>query len=212
MDARSQQLHELQRKGYASHAKASDGVEEIAIPKRKSGDPPVAYYDSTHKSYWMMNSRDRWVEYSETSVKRFLKFRVYDKLSKDEGKEFMIEQHLIELQTKLDVAHVGELAGYTQGMKSVCGERFLVTNGCVPVKRKAGKWNTLDAFSRFCSARKCYGFITGARPQWNRSQTVLPFGLVSSLRWRGRPVAARVFASISSRSYSADARHILTRS
>lgn len=158
MDAREKQLMELQGKIHKAHAKASGEDIEVDIPKRKGGELPIAYYDSTHKTYLMLNARGEWVEYSEASVKRYLRFRVYDQLTKDEGKDYMIEQHLIELQHKLDVAHVGELAGYGQGMKTVCNQRFLVTKGPQLIKRRAGEWKTVAEFIGELLGEQVYAF------------------------------------------------------
>jgi len=136
-----------------------------ADPKAKSsrsqaaGKEPVAYYDSLTKNYWSKNTRNHWVCYTEASLKRFLRLVVYKHITEREGKERMIEHHLLNTQRDLDVSYAGCVAGYHDGLQEICGERVLVTRGPAMLLPKKGKWDTLGEFLSDMLGLQCEHFF-----------------------------------------------------
>lgn len=107
---------------------------------------PSAYYDSDQGRYYMQNDRSFWINVTEASVKRHLRHEVYRNLTKVEGLDKAMDQHILKMQRSLDVEYAGPLAGFAAGLHTICNNRVLVTKGPIIIKANAGKWDTLNRF------------------------------------------------------------------
>lgn len=105
-----------------------------------------AYYCSASKEYLIQNERKQWISISEGSIKRYLKQIVFRQVSKVAGLDSMIDDYLINLQTRNDVAMAMPIAGWDTGIHMVCGERVLVTKTVKPVAPRRGEWPLLSKF------------------------------------------------------------------
>lgn len=121
-----------------------DRIETIKPDAKKK--EPSAYYDSDQGRYYMKNDREFWINVTESSVKRFLRLDVYGKMTKVEGLDKAMDEHLLTMQRKLDVEYAGPLAGFPAGLHTVCNNRVLVTKGPFLLRAQPGEWSTLKRF------------------------------------------------------------------
>ena len=129
-------------------AKRAEQEAEYSLEKNESaaGDRTLSYYDSGRKTFWVQNSRSQWIEYTEGSLKRLLRFHgLGDRCEKGENLS-IVEEKLVRIQMENDVAFAGQLAGYEKGIHTVCGQRILCTHGPVLIKPVKGEWDTLKFF------------------------------------------------------------------
>ncbi len=106
----------------------------------------LGYYDCNRGQYWTLNSRGEWIQMSESSLKRILRYEMYAKVTDKEVKEHRINLHLIALQREHDVCYAGPIAGYKAGIHTICGQRILVTAGPKLLKAEKGDWRQLRWF------------------------------------------------------------------
>lgn len=106
---------------------------------------PVAYYDSETEKYYSQNSRGEWIKTTEGSLKRYLRRVTYAQITKNEGQDNRIDDHLIDLQRNLDVVLAVPIAGLPIGLHVLHGNRILVTRQANYVKPRKGPWPKLQA-------------------------------------------------------------------
>lgn len=104
------------------------------------------YYDTGRGGFWVQNTRSEWIPFTESSLRRMLKLAHFPHIPVKEEQMKRVDQALLELQTTLDVAYAGPIAGYKVGFHEICGQRVLVTSGPKLLQSKQGNWSTLRAF------------------------------------------------------------------
>jgi hypothetical protein len=112
---------------------------------KKKKEPGIHYYPDTGK-FWRLSPRGEWVQFTEASIRRFLKHGEFREVEGKEAKNDAIERRFIELQENHDVAYAGPLAGYKAGLHEICGERILVTRSPRLMVPTPGKWDALRHF------------------------------------------------------------------
>ena len=112
-----------------------------------SPSPPlpsfIAHYDSSKKTYWILDHDLCWIEINESSLKRHLKAFG---LNPTPGKNDLvseIEAQLNAYQLSNSVQYSGPLSGHLKGIQTVCGQRVLVTASPVIPAAKPGNWLVL---------------------------------------------------------------------
>lgn len=103
----------------------------------------LAYYDSSRGVYWTRNAAMDWIQFSESALKRRLRYEVFADEDSKEMQEWKINKEMLRLQLENDVAYAGGIAGYRPGIHTVCGQRILVTEGPKLLKWQAGSWTTI---------------------------------------------------------------------
>jgi len=129
--------------------KSAEGrqAETPAVPVVKAKKVgPIAFYDSNKNGYWSQNTRADWVNYSESSIRRILKYQKFSSLTDKEALAAMIDKELMGLQTEHDVAYAGPIAGYTHGLHTICNQRVLVTSGPKLIRPAEGNCQFLKKF------------------------------------------------------------------
>lgn len=119
--------------------------EQIPTPVPAAKDS-IAYYDWSRGAYWTRNSDSDWIQVTESSLKRRLRWEVYGDVQEREVQMLRIDKHLLRLQQENDVAYAGPIAGYHRGLHAICGLRVLVTEGPRLLKWKEGPCNTVRNF------------------------------------------------------------------
>lgn len=104
---------------------------------------PVAYYDSSRGTYWKRNSENEYMQVTEASLRRTLKYDTYGHVWEKEDSLIYIDRHLMLIQDTCNVSFAGPLAGYRAGLHTICGRRMLVTSSPKLIVPKEGKWPTL---------------------------------------------------------------------
>jgi energy-coupling factor transporter ATP-binding protein EcfA2 len=133
--------------------------------KPPAGIVTTTYFDHNRGGYWHQNNRGNWIQLTEASVKRFLRYETFAEVTHPEESKAMIDRQLMKLQTENDVDYAGSLAGYKIGLHEICGRRFLITDGPKLLVRKEGRW---DTFRRFVETllgeqtRVFYGWLRSA--------------------------------------------------
>jgi hypothetical protein len=110
---------------------------EAALPKF------IAHYDSSKKTYWILDDDLSWIEVNESSLKRHLKAAG---LNPTPGKNDLVsevEAQLNAYQLGNSVQYSGPLSGHLKGIHTVCGQRVLVTASPVIPAARAGEWPVL---------------------------------------------------------------------
>ena len=139
-------------------------VIQTTCPTKKPAEP-LAYFDSSRGQFWHKNSRGEWIQLSEGSIKRILRYETYVSEPNKDLQAAKIDCHLMRMQREDDVAYAGPIAGYASGIHTVCGARVLVTSGPRLLQRKEGRWET---FKRFVETllgphvRVFYGWLRAA--------------------------------------------------
>jgi energy-coupling factor transporter ATP-binding protein EcfA2 len=115
-------------------------------PTKARSAGPIAYFDSNRGGFWTQNSRDEWVQFTEASLRRVLKYNHFAEVTDKEAQYAIIDKKFIELQHEHDVVYAGSIAGYRAGVHEICGQRILVTSGPKLLQPKDGQWALLKAF------------------------------------------------------------------
>ena len=101
------------------------------------------YYDVGKKSYWIANSRNGWIEVTETALRRHLKGFGYSVKVPEGALLSPLDERLVQIQTHFDVAFAGPLAGHFKGIMECCGGRILVTDSPRLIEPTHANWPTI---------------------------------------------------------------------
>ena len=127
-----------------SASTATGWAEKAIIPKECNVKWLTAYYDFGRKDYLIKNHDEEWIAVTEGSARRQL-VRVGVVAKRNEGElQSAVDKCLTDIQLDDCVAYAGPLAGYTQGIKTVCGQKILVTTSPKLIEPKAGDSKVLD--------------------------------------------------------------------
>ena len=88
---------------------------------------PEVYYDAGHKDYLIKNNDGDWLAVNETSIRRHLTRAGFFSKRLEGEPQSKLDECLTDIQLENSVAFAGPLAGYPQGLTSVCKHRILVT-------------------------------------------------------------------------------------
>lgn len=137
-------------KGHSNTRPAGDAAETDAPtqapPRTKKSKEPVAFFDSSRGTFWTKNSRGDWIQFSEASLKRLLKYKHFSEFTDRDGLAAVLDKELLTMQHEQDVSYAGAIAGYGIGLQTVCGNRVLVTTGPRLLTPKDGDWFNLRKF------------------------------------------------------------------
>lgn len=145
-----------------AHARTSPAA--AAAPAKKAGEP-LAYFDSTRGQFWTKDSRGEWIQFSESSLRRILRYKEYADVSDKDLQFARIDCHLMALQQEHNVAYAGAIAGYKTGIHVICGQRVLVTSGPRLLRPAAGEWSQFRTFVEELlreNVRVFYGWMKAA--------------------------------------------------
>ena len=101
------------------------------------------YYDPAGKHYWIQNARGNWIEVNETSVRRHLKQAGFQATAGNGESLSQVDKEINRVQTELDLAFAGPLAGHRAGVHTIVGNRVLVTNSPMLIVPKPGNCSTV---------------------------------------------------------------------
>jgi hypothetical protein len=137
----------------ADNKPAGDREDDANDVATRYEEKPIAYYESASGyyesasgQYYVQNARGEWIRFTESSLKRLMERTIYSNLTKEERPDSLIADHLVALQTRLDIALATPMAGYKAGVHHIAGERILVTKSARPVRPRKGEWQTLRSF------------------------------------------------------------------
>lgn len=122
-----------------------------AAPAANASQPaihPVGYYDSNGRGFYTQSEDGNWISVAESSIKRLLRWQVYDEEKDPDIRNELIQRHMIKLQFKENVSYAGALAGYPRGLMKVGDKRFLITSGPRIIAARKGPFPLLLKF--FC--------------------------------------------------------------
>lgn len=126
-----------------------DQAPPVVNPRRlplQQTEEPVAYYDSSRGTYWKKNSEGEYMQVTEASLRRTLKYETYGHIWEKEDSAIYCDRHLMLIQDTCNVSFAGPLAGYRAGLHTICGRKMLVTSSPKLIVPKEGKWPTLKKF------------------------------------------------------------------
>lgn len=109
------------------------------------GDEFRAFYDGERKDYMIPNAHGGWIRVNETSLKLHLRKLGFSRKIDNASGLSEIDQALIHIRTKYDIAYAGRLAGHDSGLHLIETNSVLVTESPTLIKPKLGKWPTLSA-------------------------------------------------------------------
>jgi hypothetical protein len=110
-----------------------------ATARGKADKEAAAYYDSGRKTFWSKNTRGEWIEYTEGSLRRYLKSRGFSQGTPEGELISPLDLETLRIQQADDVHFAGALAGFPIGLYDVCGSRVLVTKGPTLISPKKGE-------------------------------------------------------------------------
>lgn len=113
-------------------------------PKLKANATEVlAHYDSSRGTYWTRNSKQDWIQFTESALKRRLRLERYGDIPDKYLQVMQADKDLLKMQTENDVSYAGPIAGYRSGIHEICGQRILVTEGPKLIKWAHRPWPNL---------------------------------------------------------------------
>lgn len=121
-------------------AKAAHSNQQKANPKPAE---ELAYYDSFKGSYWTKDANGLWMQMTEGSMKRRLKYEIFADEESKELQFWKVDKEMLRIQLHCNVAWAGEVAGYKAGIHNICGHRVLMTSGPKLIQHAPGRWDTL---------------------------------------------------------------------
>lgn len=105
--------------------------------------PPVYYRPEPSPCYYREDDSGRWIKVDQTTLRSFVMTQGYDATKSDGISE--VDDCMLGLQARQNVAYVGPLAGYRAGLYTVNRQRVLVTESPTFIEPQAGEWPTLKA-------------------------------------------------------------------
>ncbi len=113
------------------------------VSRRPKPVLPEVYFDSNRQHYWIQDQRERWMPYSETSLKRLLRSKAIS--AKPARGEIVSDLDLVilDIQHNRNVDYAASLAGYQRGVYEILGSRVLVVDSPQLIEPKTVTWDTL---------------------------------------------------------------------
>ncbi len=128
----------------AELVKALQGKKDAGTTALASALPlPKICYDPTGKDYYIPEDHGGYIRVSEGSAIMTLMGTGYSPKCADDAFLSEVDEAMLTIRAKNNVEHVGSLAGYPVGMRTVTGLRVLVTKEAKLVAPKPGNWPLL---------------------------------------------------------------------
>ncbi len=105
--------------------------------------PPVYYRPEPSPCYYREDDGGRWIKVDQTTLRSFVVTQGYDSTKNSGISE--VDDCMLELQARQNVAYVGPLAGHQAGLYTVNKQRVLVTESPTFIEPRPGEWPTLMA-------------------------------------------------------------------
>lgn len=104
------------------------------------------YFEPAREKFWTKNAGDEWMPINKTSLDLILRSNWYSQYEKSTNSLTRVESKTLEVMMHHSVKYAGELAGWMPGIKTICGNRVLVTRGPDLPTPKRGKWPLIKNF------------------------------------------------------------------
>jgi hypothetical protein len=122
---------------------AQEWVSMENIPDTATPKAPEIYYDTGTKDYWTLNSRSEWIRLAESGIKRLLKQKGFWAKRREGEPLSQLDECILGIQQKSDVAYAGPLAGHPKGIVDVGNQRVLVTSSPKLIEAAQGDFPVL---------------------------------------------------------------------
>ncbi len=104
---------------------------------------PEIYYDHRRQVYWCADANNEWIMITETAAKRLLKSLGFAD-PKGQQELSALDQAVLDIQLKQNIAYAGPLAGFRKGLVKMNGSNILVTTSPILIQPKPGPWPIID--------------------------------------------------------------------
>lgn len=104
---------------------------------------PEIYYQPGSKNYWVRDSRNKWIQMNEESIKRFLKSHGYSRDRREDQVLSDLDQVVLNIQLQQNADYCGGLAGYESRYYEINESRVLVTESPRLIPPTHGDWPLL---------------------------------------------------------------------
>jgi hypothetical protein len=93
--------------------------------EKEQAVPELDCYYGPNGDYWIQDNRERWLSLPLASIRRHLRKAGFSDAKGPTGVS-QLEEELIDIELSRNVEFAGALAGYSQGIHTVCGQKILV--------------------------------------------------------------------------------------
>lgn len=107
-----------------------------------------AWYDLGRSRYWITDDEGKWINISDTDMRRELNVEGLSKCGPGKGLASEVDKAISDIQHSQNVSYAGPLAGYCSGVHTVCGKRILVTSDAVMIEPQPGAFPTISTIIR----------------------------------------------------------------
>lgn len=120
---------------------AKPGAKRVFRPSDKR--LPETYFDSARQQYWVQDARERWMPFSETSLKRAGRAAGFFSTPPKNQTVSELDLAILDVQLERNVDYAASLAGYKKGVYEITGSRVLVVDSPILSNAAPGLWDTL---------------------------------------------------------------------
>ncbi len=104
------------------------------------------YYEAMREKFWTQNATEEWMPINKTALDLILRSNWYSQYEKSTNSLTRVESKTLEIIMHHSVKYAGELAGWMPGVRTICGNRVLISRGPNVPQPKRGKWPLIKNF------------------------------------------------------------------
>jgi len=115
-------------------------------PAARDPVPVDVYFEPAREKFWTKNGSEEWMPINKTALDMILRnnwYSQYDKLTNSLTK---VEEKMLNVMMHHSVKYAGELAGWSPGCHTICGNRVLISRGPNLPTPKRGTWPHIFRF------------------------------------------------------------------
>lgn len=136
----------LTRQRMDKRAKQHGESPAAGVPAPRDPVPVDVYFEPSREKFWTKNGTGEWMPINKTALDMILRSNWYSQYEKLTNSLTKVEEKMLSVMMHHSVKYAGELAGWTPGVHTICGNRVLISRGAAIPEPKRGNWAYIKKF------------------------------------------------------------------